>query len=547
VSQPTLTWSTGALVSTGSAPSTLAAVEALRAGGNAFDAAAAASAALMVTLPMACGLAGDVAAVGFRADTGEPFAFLGLGAAPAAVSRAAFAQRGLDRIPLTGILSVTAPGALDAHVAFADRLGALPASRPLEVAAALAEDGVAVTPQLHRWIANNVGVLADDPRLLEAYAPGGEPPSTGATLRQPELGATMRALAGRAPGDIDPELARRIAEESRRRGGLLGEGDVLAARARFVDPVTVRVGDVELLTTPLPTQGYLLLQNVAMLERFRARHGRGDPDAEIHVLSEIVAQTFAQRLERAWDADDPDAELAALLDDANLEALLARVDPDRRSPLPFRGHYCTGDTTHFVVVDADGNAVSWIQSLGLGFGSGVGVPGTGVILGNRLGRSCTLDPRHRNAARPRRRPVNTIHAYVALRDGRPELVGGTPGGDGQPQWNAQVLARALLDGAGPEAAEAPRWTYLPGSDLCEAGQADRLEVDRDLDPGICAALARRGHRVVARRDVGGCVRLARLDGGTVCAADDGRQEGLTAAVEAEPLERTMQRTTEEVA
>jgi gamma-glutamyltranspeptidase/glutathione hydrolase len=524
--------SRGAVVSTGSGPSTLAALAALGDGGNAFDAAVAASAVLMVTLPMASGLGGDLVAVGWDAERGEPFAFVACGPAPAGATPDGFRGRGLDRIPLTGILSLTLPGALYAHGVFAERLASRPLHELFDPAVRAAEDGVTVTEQLSRWIDNNLDVIGGDGSLIETYAPGGAAPAAGSTLRQPELGGTLRRLGELRPGEVDPALADAILECSRRLGGTIGADDVLEQHAEFVDPVRVGLGGHELLSSPLPTQGYLLLQNLRMLALHRELRGRLPADAEAHVLTEIVAQTFAQRLERAGDPREGH-DAGELLEDSNLERLLARVDPERRSPCPYRAHYTTGDTTHFVIVDERGNAVSMIQSLGLGFGAGVAPPGTGLILGNRLGRSSTLTPGQLNCARPGRRPVNTIHTWLALEDGAPRLIGGTPGGDGQPQWSSQVLAPLLLDGerdlAG--AAGAPRWTYFPGSDLWEAGRREHLQVDRRAGHELKRSLAARGHELVERRDVGGCVRIARMEGGCVELVDDGRQEGVSAAHE----------------
>jgi gamma-glutamyltranspeptidase/glutathione hydrolase len=171
-----------------------------------------------------------------------------------------------------------------------------------------------------------------------------------------------------------------------------------------------------------------------------------------------------------------------------------------------------------------------VQSLGLGFGAGVGVPELGLLLCNRLGRSSTLDPGHANRCRPGRRPVNTIFPWSVSDAGGLRWLGGTPGGDGQTQWNAQTLAAMLLDGLDPlRALTLPHWTSYPGADKVEAAMRPHLQLDDTVEDAVVTELEARGHEVVRKASVGGVTRvLGRLPGGCAYGLDDGRQEGLTA-------------------
>ncbi|HZB51021.1 MAG TPA: gamma-glutamyltransferase, partial [Mycobacteriales bacterium] len=242
--------------------------------------------------------------------------------------RAAYRARGLATVPLTGILSVTTPGLLDAWFAVHERYGTLPLGRLLAPAVAAARDGIAVTGQLARWGTETVEVLRQ-PALAELYRPYAGQAAVGTVLRQPGL-ARLYQLVG-APGQdaaavralLGAELARLSAELD----GLLAAADLAAPAARIGPALTARVGGRVVATTPAPTQGVLLLQNLAVYQRLAA--GAGTASAEgVHVLSEIVQQTYGWRLAHLGDPDavGPVDGLA----EGVLAAVAAAVDPARR-------------------------------------------------------------------------------------------------------------------------------------------------------------------------------------------------------------------------
>lgn len=520
-------WAGELMVSTGSAPATFAAIDVLTDGGTAFDAAITASAVLTVCLPMACGPGGDAAALLHAGPQAPPVALTSLGRAPAGATTSAYRSRNLSTVPATGILSATTPALIDAWYATHQRYGTLPLDRLLAPAVTLAEQGVVVTAQLSRWIRDNLAVL-EQPEYAARYAPYGRPAAIGSRLRDLGLARLYRLIGapGTTPGQVRAQIGERLAALSRTTGGWFSVTDCAADHAEWAPAVELALDDVRVATTPPPTQGVLLLQNLALYRQVAGGAPVSSP-AGVHLLSEIFNQTYGWRLEHLGDprhvpVGDPLAQ-------GLLDQLSGQVDRQRRSPSRYAGHYSTGDTTHFAILDAAGNAVSWIQSLGLGFGAGLAVTELGLLLCNRLGRSTTLDPRHANCCVPGRRPVNTIFPWsVSDRHGLRSL-GGTPGGDGQCQWNAQVLAGLLFDGRKPlEALNLPRWTYLPGSDKIEAGHRPHLQVDQTMAEATREELARAGHDVVTKASVGGTVRVLERHDGFVYGLDDGRQEGLTA-------------------
>lgn len=495
--------STHSLVSTGHQLATRSALQVLESGGNAFDAAITASALMNVALPMSCGLGGDVAVLAYRADGGHALSLCGLGAAPAGADPDTFRRLGHRDVPRNGVRSATVPACLDAFSELSAHLGSRPLAELLEPAACAAEEGLEVTPQMAEWIWANRRVIRADAHLLQTFLPGGRVPPVGGRLRWPGLARTYRRVGESAGAWREGEALLRTSSEL---GGLFAAADLRRSQCAVEAPVSLRVARREVLTTPLPTQGFLLLQNLRLLELARERWPPRSAADEAHLLSEICNLTFHHRLLLAGDPRFV-AGTERLLKPAFLDGLLGQVDPERRSPCRYQSHYSAGDTTSLVVVDAAGNAASIVQSLGLGFGAGVGVPDTGLIFNNRLGRSSTLREGDPNQVAPGKRPINTIAPYLVLERGRLWLAGNTPGGDGQVQWNAQFLAALLFhDEDTVRAISAPRWTYLPGGDKCEAGRPEQIEADEDCDAEMLAGLIDRGHRVTTRPDVGGAMR-----------------------------------------
>ncbi|MFB7666524.1 gamma-glutamyltransferase family protein [Kitasatospora sp. NPDC056138] len=521
-------WGHRALASTGSSLATVAALAVLEEGGNAFDAAITASALLTVCMPMASGPGGDAAAVLHVRGEDQPLALTSLGRAPGAADPAAFRDRGLGTVPRTGVLSSTTPALMDAWYALHERFGSRPLEELLRPAVRTAADGATVTSQFQRWTRENLQVL-EQPAFREVYAAAARPEAVGTRLRQSGL-ERLYTMAGQLDaGGLRQELADRVGRLSTELDGLLAPEDLLASHARLGPATTLELAGHRIAVPPAPTQGPLMLQNLALYASFAPEEGSGSA-AGMHVLSEIFNQTFNWRLEHLRDPEVVDKPMPDPLDPGVLAELGRGVDVDRRSACRYAGHYSHGDTTHFVVADRFGNAVTWVQSLGLGFGAGVGVPELGLLLCNRLGRSSTLSPDHANRVRPGARPVNTIFPWTISDHRGGRRLGGTPGGDGQCQWNTQVTAALLVDGATPlRALTLPRWTYFPGSDKTEADRPEQLQVDETLDQAVFEGLAHRGHELVRKASVGGVSRLLETGPGGLYGLDDGRQEGLTAA------------------
>jgi gamma-glutamyltranspeptidase/glutathione hydrolase len=526
------------LVATAHPLATAAAVEVLALGGNAADAAVAAMGVLYAALPMLCGVGGDAFALFYDTRRRRVLAFCGSGAAPAAATPEAYIVRGHDCVPSRGMLAVTVPGAVDATWELLARCGSgrfgLPALWRRAVAAA----------EAHPLPPKAAALFASAPPALR---PGGGIPAAGDVVRQPALAATLASIAAHGPQWFyRGPFAAAAARDALARGGLLRQEDLAAHRTWVGEPLTLPfpVHGVQLLVPPLPSHGLILLEELGMLA--------GDADLDplegrgVHLMVEAKKRAFADRLAFAGDPTAVAVPLRGLLAPDFLRRRRASIDPDVAAPRAVppgdpwthqRGPDTGGDTTSLVVVDREGNAASVIISLFSVWGSGEVVEGTGVVLNNR-GQSFSLRPGHPNRLAPRKRPMHTLHCYLAVDAcGDLVLLGGTPGGDSQPQWNLQVLMHLLRGGADPqEAVERPRWSSEPGTTPePEADAAYALVMEEGFPAETVAALRQRGHvlRPVGRWQGGGAAQVIRRvgaprgAGATVFAAgSDPRADGV---------------------
>jgi len=503
------------------------ALDVMKAGGTAADAAIAASAILFVTLPMCCGPGGDLAAICFDAASRRVLSHTAFGRTPRRATQEFLISLGHKAVPRVGIMSATLPAAAEGLVSMHRRMGTRPLEELLEPAITAARDGVVVTSQMHKWIRNNIKIIEGDATCSATFLPDGKIIPVGSILRQPGLSFFLNRIAGDPIGYLKGDEYRDcLLSFSENEGGLFSFSDFDQSAIDICDPITLRLGQHIIHTNPAPSQGPILFRNLAM-QRLAKQSSIVPRASRIHVWSEIFNQTFAWRLRTLGDLDAYRAEfwLENLTDD------FSAIKTDYRSECLYKGHYSEGDTTQFVVGDGAGNSVSMILSLSLGFGSGVAEPTTGIIFNSRLGRSVSFKAGTPNSLQPGKRPVNTIHAYAVTTEQGLSFSGGTPGGDGQVQWNAATLAAALVDGMGLEqAAQAPRFTCFPGADLIEAGEDERIE----LENGLAAErqeLESLGHTIKVRDRVQGSIRIIeRTDDGWMT-HHDGHDDGSALVLE----------------
>ena len=480
-------------------PHTLASqagVAILQAGGSAVDAAIAAAAVLSVIYPHMTSLGGDAFWLIHDARTGAVRSLEAAGRAAAAATLDWFAARGLREIPVRGIVpaTLTVPGAVDgwyqAHAAH----GRLPLATDLAAAVGYARDGFRVTHRLAQWIERSADVLATDPAAARIFLVDGASPAAGRRLTNPDLARTLeRAAEGRA-GFYEGETAREMARHAREHGGFYTERDFAAQHAKWGASIHATYRGVTIHETPPPSQGVSVLQALRLLEPWEigALPFLG-PD-HVHLLVQAKQIAFHDRDRLVADPEFSPVPVERLLSRAYADERRVLMDPERALPwdrVPSSGSL-TGDTVYVAAVDADGNAVSLIQSLYFGFGSGVVAGSTGVVLQNR-GAYFSLDPAHPNRLEPGKRPLHTLIASLAFKDGRLWQVVGCMGADGQPQIHLQVYTALIDFGLDiQQAVEAPRW--LAGR-FALGDAREVLNMEGRFAPATVAELAHRGHEI----------------------------------------------------
>lgn len=513
---------------------TAAGLAELARGGNAVDAAIAAALTAGVVMPEMCGIGGDLFAV-LHAD-GETIAVHGSGIAPRGASLAFMRERGEadgTRMPYQGPLSVAVPGMVDACCALLDRFGSRAFAQVADAAIGHAGDGYPLGLLGAAALRENVELFRRFPASVAVFLPAGRTPEAGELLRQPDLARTLGEIAAGGPDAFyRGALARRIADGLAEAGAALTVDDFADHRTEVAAPATVPYRDYLLHSTGLPSHGPILLEAAKIAEGADLTALGVGSGAGIHLMAESFKCAVADRLAYAADPAVHDTPLATLLGADWAARRFADIDPERASAEVAAAPLQTGDTTYIAVADTAGTMVSLIISLSSGFGSGVVAGDTGVLLNNRAGRGFSLEDGHPNLYAPGKKTMHTLHCYlIAASDGTPLVVGGTPGGDGQPQWNLQAVAGLIDAGLDVQAAvELPRWTVWPATDPITLPNPYELRVEDRIGPDAIADLERRGHQVVTRgawAGGGGAQLIARdPERGVLAAGSDPRVEGM---------------------
>jgi gamma-glutamyltranspeptidase / glutathione hydrolase len=515
------------MVATGHPLATEAALEVLGAGGNAVDAALAAAAVTWVVLPMMCGPGGDAFALVFDPRDSEVLGFGAGGMAPAAAAPSWFEERGHRLIPLEGPLSVGVPGAVAVMEELAERYGRLAFGDHFAAALRHADRGFPISQAVAAHFAAHGARFAADPESSRIYGDV----RGGSQLVQADLARSIEAIAlDGARVLYRGRLGEAVAGFMRAAGGLLTLEDLAENRVDVYDPPSIDYRGNRVFETAPPSQGFVVLEELKILESFDL--GSLPPGAEqtIHLMVEAKKLAVEDRLAHAGDPRLVEWDMERLLSPEHAARRAAMIDRSVVRPT-VAVPAAEGDTTYLCVVDRDGFAVSFIHSLSAAFGAGVTVPGTGILLNNRVGRGFTLEPGHPNRLAPHKRTMSTLNCYLVTRDGRPTFVGGTPGGDGQVQWNLQVLSSLLDYGSDPqEAVSAPRWTHSPTTDPWTLDASETLTLEDRVPETTLEGLRRRGHpvKVVGPWQAGGSAQVIAIDAasGTLTGGSDPRGGGL---------------------
>ncbi len=420
----------------------------LERGGNAFDAAVAVSACLAVVYPHMTGLGGDSFWLTYQTGEGKVRAYNGSGRSGYLAMPEAYA--GLDAIPVRGPKSaITVPGMADSWAAVHSKYGRLSFAEVLEPAIAYAEEGFPLSADQYENTVLCHELLRRYDTTKSVYLPGGHIPQAGDRFIQANLARTLKQLAaGGRDAFYKGNIAQEIISSLQGAGGLLTMDDFADHQGEWAEPLTGKYRGYSIYQVPPNSQGFTAIMTLQMLEQYdfsQIEHGSYE---YYHVLIEALKLSFRDRNCYLTDPLFSDIPLERLLSPAYTAELAAMIRMD--VALSLDSQPVGSDTAYAAVVDADGNAVSFIQSLYFEFGSGFTAGNTGILLQNR-GSFFSLDPSHVNTLLPHKRTFHTLMPAMACLGGLPRILYGTQGGEGQPQTQTALITRMIdygMDAAG---------------------------------------------------------------------------------------------------
>lgn len=468
---------------------TEAGLEVLRSGGNAIEAAIAIAASLNVTYPHFSGFGGDAfMIIGDR--NGNVKTISGIGQAPAVLPQ------------YNGSIPVRGPGSMLTTAANVDTLGkAFDVSRKelggkkswsdlLAPAIRLARDGFPITPSERFWLDFRLKEMASLPGLVNAFMVDGKAPEIGANFRQPQLAVTLETLAERGYRDFyEGKLAQRIAAGLKEAGSPLTASDLAETQARIEPPLRMAYRDGVLLAHQPPTQGITTLEIMGILDRFELNKIPEGSADYYHVLVEAVKRAFMDRNRYVSDPEFVNVPTEMMLSKSNLDQHASMIKMSQALAWPHV--FKSGDTVYIAATDDQGNSVSMLQTIYFDWGSGVMAGDTGILWHNR-GASFNLDPKHPNVLQAGKRPFHTLNPGMFLKNGKPQILYGTQGADGQPQTLATILTRMIDYDMDPlTALSRPR--FLLGKTFSDT--RDSLKLESDVGHAVFQELARRGHEL----------------------------------------------------
>jgi len=525
-----------AMAATSHPLATQVALDIMRRGGNAIDAAIAANAALGLMEPTGNGIGGDLFAIVWEARTKSLHGLNASGRSPATLSLEWFVENGHVSIPKYGPLPVTVPGAVDGWFELHGRFGHLPMKDILQPTIDYARNGHPVHQYIQYLWKRSVERLSKYPGFVEQMTIDGRAPEVGEVWKNPNLANTLERIANEGrdvfyKGDI----ARVIGEYMQANGGFLSYEDMASHKSEWVDPLSVNYRGYDVWELPPNGQGIAALQMLNILERHDvAGMGFGSADY-IHLFLEAKKVVFEDRARFYADPDFMDVSVERLLSKDYAAERDRLIDMRKAADTYPHGDPAVlrqGDTVYLTTADAQGNMVSLIQSNYRGMGSGMTPPGLGFVLQDR-GELFSLEAGHPNAFAPRKRPFHTIIPAFVTRDGKPWISFGLMGGDMQPQGHVQIIVNLIDFGMGlQEAGDAPRiyhWgSSEPTGESMSTGGLVSLETGFDF--AVLRDLVERGHTVqLETGPFGGYQAIMRHPGyGVYFGASESRKDGQAA-------------------
>lgn len=509
---------------------TQVALDILKQGGNAIDAAIAANACLGLMEPTGNGIGGDLFAIVWDAETKQLYGLNASGRSPKDLTLAWFKENGHDKIPAFGSLPVSVPGCVDGWFELHGKFGELTMEEILSPAIQYAREGFPVSELIAWYMQRSARFLSKYPGFSEVYMPNGKAPEKGQIFKNPFLGNTLEKIAkgGRA-AFYEGEVAQTIADYIKEQGGFLSYDDMKSHRSEWIDPVSINYRGYDVWELPPNGQGIAALQMLKILEGYDIASMGFDSPEYWHLLVEAKKLAFEDRAKYYADPAFNEIPVAELLsDEYAVERRQLISERAARSYEP--GLLKDGDTIYLTVADEEGNMVSLIQSNFRGMGSGMTPPGLGFILQDR-GELFTLEEGHFNTYEPAKRPFHTIIPAFITKDGEPYVSFGLMGGAMQPQGHTQIVVNLVDFGMNlQEAGDAPRINHggssqPTGEEMTNGGY---LQMESTFDYDVIRALMYKGHRIrYALGPYGGYQAIMRKNG-VYYGASESRKDGQAA-------------------
>jgi gamma-glutamyltranspeptidase/glutathione hydrolase len=483
---------------------TQVALDVLKKGGNAIDAAIAANAVLCLVEPTGSGIGGDLFAILWSADRGKLYGLNASGRSPRSLKLEYFKENNIEKIPSYGPLPVSVPGCVDGWYELHDMFGRLPMKDILQPAINYAREGFPVTEVIAYYLQKGTEILKDYPNIKETYMPGGKAPSKGEIFRNPNLANTLEKIVKGGRNEFyRGTIARSIDAFMKKNGGFLSYDDLARHHSEWVEPVSSNYRGYDVWELPPNAQGIATLQILNILEGFDiASLGFGSAEY-MHLFTEAKKLAFEDRAKYYTDPSFSKTPVSQLISKKYAAERRKLIDKNAASKVLPAGKLEAGNTIYLTVSDKYGNMVSLIQSNYRGMGSGMCPTGLGFILQDR-GEMFSLEEGSNNVYAPGKRPFHTIIPAFITKSGKPFISFGVMGGDMQPQGQAQIVIN-LIDFKMnlQEAGDAPRIHHVGSSEPTGELMTDGgiLYLESGFRTEVIQKLLNLGHKI--QWDLGG--------------------------------------------
>lgn len=494
------------MASTSQPLATQIALDILKKGGNAIDAAIAANAAIGLMEPTGSGIGGDLFAIVWHEESGKLYGLNASGRSPKSLSLEYFIENGYEQVPYQGALSVSVPGCVDGWFELHDKFGSMEMETILEPAIHYAREGFPVTPYIAYGMERNARSLAKYPGFKEIYMNDGRTPEKGEIFKNPRLANTLEQISRDGQDAFyKGEIAKTIAKTVQEQGGFLSYEDLASHHSEWIDPVSTNYRGYDVWELPPNGQGIAVLQMLNIMEAYDIEAmGFGSADY-IHAFVEAKKLAYEDRAKFYTDMDFYDVPLEELISKEYADERRKLINPEKAALHYPAGEIEKGNTIYMTVSDQYGNMVSLIQSNYGGMGSGIIPEDLGFVLQNR-GALFAIDSTHANKFEPGKRPFHTIIPAFITKEDKPLISFGLMGGAMQPQGHVQIVVNLIdFDMSLQEAGDAPRIRHMgssqPTGEVMNDGGEINLESGFDYE--VIRKLMDRGHKVTFKKGIYG--------------------------------------------